>query len=319
MTIIVTGCAGFIGSTLVDRLIGRGETVIGIDNFSTGQRPFLDDALKSGRFRLVEGNLLDPDLPKASFAGADMVFHLAANADIRGAGDAPRKDLEQNTIATHNVLEAMRANGIKKIAFSSTGAIYGESKVIPTPEDAPLPIQTSLYGSSKLSSEGLITSYCGLFGFQCWIYRFVSILGERYTHGHVFDFVAQLIDHPERLRVLGDGTARKSYLHIADCVDAVLLGVERAPEAVNIFNLGIDGYCQVNDSVGWICAAMNLAPAIEHTGGERGWVGDNRFVYLDTTRMRALGWTPKLTIQQSIERTVQYLLANKWVIEARGY
>jgi UDP-glucose 4-epimerase len=317
LTTIVTGSAGFIGSTIVDRLLARGEAVIGIDNLSTGQMSFLDGALKSPKFRLIEGDLLDLDMLKSSFAGADFVFHFAANADVRRGGDHPRKDLEQNTIATHNVLEAMRFNGIKKIAFSSTGVVYAESKVIPTPEDAPLPVQTSLYGTSKLASEGLITAYCELFGMQSWIYRFVSVLGERYTHGHVFDFVAQLLEHPDRLRVLGDGSPRKSYLHVSDCADAVLMAVERAQEKVNIFNLGIDGYCQVSDSVGWICAAMGLTPRLEYTGGDRGWIGDNRFVYLDTARMRALGWTPKLTIQQSVERTVQYLLENKWVIEAR--
>lgn len=316
--IIVTGCSGFIGSNLVDRLLSQGHDVVGIDNFSTGQRGFIETALTSPKFKLVEGDLLDLDLLKATFAGAEMVYHFAANADIRFGGDDPRRDLEQNTIATSNVLEAMRANDVRKIAFSSTGAIYGESKVQPTPEDAPLPVQTSLYGSSKLSSEGLITAYSGLFDFQTWIFRFVSVLGERYSHGHVFDFVAQLLDHPHRLRVLGNGQQRKSYLHIDDCIDAVLLAVERAPEKVNIFNLGVDGYCQVTDSVGWICAAMNLTPELEFTGGERGWVGDNPFVFLGTDRIQALGWKPKLTIQQGVERTVKYLLENRWVIDARN-
>jgi UDP-glucose 4-epimerase len=318
LTVIVTGCAGFIGSTLVDRLLARGERVVGIDNFSTGQRRFLDGALKSPAFALIEGDLLDQALLDKTFAGADFVYHFAANADIRRGGDFPRRDLEQNTIATSNVLEAMRANGIRRIAFSSTGAVYGESNVIPTPEDAPLPVQTSLYGASKLASEGQITAYCEVFGFQSWIYRFVSVLGERYTHGHVFDFVAQLLDHPERLRILGDGSQRKSYLHVADCVDAVLLGVERATAPVNIFNLGIDGYCRVSDSAGWICATMGLDPRLDYTGGDRGWPGDNRFVFLDTQRMRALGWQPRLGIREAVESTVRYLLANRWVIEARS-
>lgn len=315
---IVTGGAGFIGSNLVDRLLRQGHRVVAIDNFSTGQRRFLAQAELSERFTLVQGDLLDVDLLKRSFAGADTVFHFAANADIRFGGDNPRRDLEQNTIATSNVLEAMRANGVRKIAFSSTGAIYGESKVQPTPEDAPLPIQTSLYGSSKLSSEGLITSYCGLFGFQTWIFRFVSVLGERYPHGHVFDFVAQLLKHPDRLRVLGNGQQRKSYLYIEDCIDAVLMAVTRAPDQINIFNLGVDGYCKVTDSVRWICAEMGLAPALEFTGGERGWVGDNPFVFLATDRIRALGWQPGCSIQEGVERTVRYLLENRWIIETRA-
>ena len=190
---IVTGCAGFIGSNLVDRLLAQGQQVIGIDNFSTGQRKFLEGALANSNFKLIEIDLLNLDTLKEAFVGGKVVFHLAANADVRFGTDHPEKDLQQNTVVTFNVLEAMRANGIKKIAFSSTGSIYGEAEVIPTPENAPFPIQTSLYGASKLACEGLIQAYCEGFGFQSWIFRFVSILGERYTHGHVFDFYKQLL------------------------------------------------------------------------------------------------------------------------------
>ena len=208
-TSVITGCAGFIGSNLVDRLVGEGRFVIGVDNFSTGQRRFLEGASGNSNFRLVEIDLLELDALKAAFAGADEVYHLAANADVRFGAEHPRKDLEQNTIATYNVLEAMRANGIKKLAFSSTGSVYGEAKVIPTPEDAPFPVQTSLYGASKAASEGLISAYCEGFGFEACIFRFVSILGERYTHGHVFDFYKQLKIDPRTLKVLGNGLQRK--------------------------------------------------------------------------------------------------------------
>ncbi len=172
--IVVTGCAGFIGSNLVDRLLAQGHKVVGIDNFSTGQRRFLEGALADRAFELVEADLLDLPALTETFSGSDMVFHLAANADVRFGTDHPRKDLEQNTIATHNVLEAMRANGIKRIVYSSTGSVYGEAAVIPTPEDAPFPVQTSLYGASKLAAEGLIAAYCEGFGFESWIFRFVS-------------------------------------------------------------------------------------------------------------------------------------------------
>src|SRR5262245_26746253 len=205
MSIVVTGCAGFIGSTLVDRLLAKGCDVVGIDNFSTGQPKFVADAVKNPHFRLIEGDLLDETHMTEWFHGADSVFHLAANADVRFGSDHPRKDLEQNTIATHNVLEAMRTNGVKRIAFSSTGSIYGEASVFPTPENAPFPVQTSLYGASKLAAEGMISAYCESFDFRAWIFRFVSILGERYTHGHVFDFYKQLRDDPHNLRVLGNG------------------------------------------------------------------------------------------------------------------
>ena len=297
---IVTGCAGFIGSNLVDRLLLLGHKVVGIDNFSTGQRRFLEGALRHPEFRLVEADLLDLPALTAAMEGGDCVFHLAANADVRFGTDHPRRDLEQNTIATYNVLEAMRANGIKRVAFSSTGSVYGEATVVPTPETAPFPIQTSLYGASKLAGEGLIAAYCEGFGFQSWIFRFVSILGERYTHGHVFDFYKQLKRDPDHLRVLGNGKQRKSYLHVQDCIDAVLLAVDRADDKVNVFNLGVDSYCQVDDSIGWICDALKLAPRRDYTGGDRGWIGDNAFIFLDTAKIRALGWTPKLDIRQGV-------------------
>src|SRR5580698_4964544 len=199
----VTGASGFIGSNLADRLLAAGFSVTGFDNFSTGLREFLAGALKHPEFKLVEGDILDVPALTAAMAGCDIVFHLAANADVRFGTDHARKDLEQNTIATHNVLEAMRAAGIRRIAFSSTGSVYGEAATIPTPEDAPFPIQTSLYGASKIAGEGLISAYCEGFGFEGYIFRFVSILGERYTHGHVLDFYRQLLEHPDHLRVLG--------------------------------------------------------------------------------------------------------------------
>jgi len=317
MNFIVTGCAGFIGSTLVDRLLADGHQVTGIDNFSTGQRRFLEGALPHPNFRLVEIDLLDLDALKQAFASGEAVFHLSANADVRFGTEHPRKDLEQNTIATYNVLEAMRANGIKKIAFSSTGSVYGESPVVPTPEDGPFPIQTSLYGASKAACEGLISAYCEGFGFQSCIFRFVSILGERYTHGHVFDFYQKLKTDPSRLPVLGNGKQRKSYLHVQDCIDAILLAMDKAADKVNIFNLGVDGYCEVNDSIGWICEELGLKPQLEYSGGDRGWIGDNPFIFLDTKKIQSLGWKPKLGIRDGVIKTVEYLRENEWVFEAR--
>lgn len=316
-TFVVTGCAGFIGSTLVDRLLADGHAVIGVDNFSTGLRRFLAAALENDRFRLIEVDILDLQGLTAAFAGADAVFHLAANADVRFGTSHPRKDLEQNTIGTYNVLEAMRANGIKKMAFSSTGSVYGEAPVVPTPEDCPFPVQTSLYGASKAAGEGLISAYCEGFGFKACIFRFVSILGERYTHGHVFDFYHKLKSDPSRLSVLGNGRQRKSYLYIQDCIDAILLAMEKAEGKVNIFNLGVDGYCEVNDSIGWICNSLGVAPELQYSGGDRGWIGDNPFIFLDTQRIRALGWSPKVTIQEGVLKTVAFLQSNEWAFEER--
>jgi UDP-glucose 4-epimerase len=318
MQAFVTGAAGFIGSNLVDRLLAAGHHVVGCDNFSTGQRRFLEGALRSPQFRLVEADLLDADALRSAIAGSSMVFHLAANADVRFGTNHPFKDIEQNIIATYNVLEAMRSEGLKKIAFASTGSVYGEATLFPTPEDAPFPVQTSLYGNSKVSAEGLISSYCEGFGFQGFIFRFVSILGERYTHGHVFDFYQKLLADPSRLEVLGNGKQRKSYLYIQDCIDAIMLAINRANDRVNIFNLGQDEYCDVNQSIGWICERLCLKPELAYTGGERGWIGDNPFIFLDCSRMRGLGWTPKMSIQKGVVTTLEYLIANPWVIEARS-
>lgn len=317
MKFIITGGAGFIGSNLVDRLLADGHHVTAIDNFSTGQRRFLESALTHPSFKLFEIDLLNLDALKQVFAGGELVFHLSANADVRFGTEQPRRDLEQNTIATYNVLEAMRANGIKKIAFSSTGSVYGDAEVIPTPENAPFPIQTSLYGASKLAGEGLIAAYSEGFGFQVYIFRFVSILGERYTHGHVFDFYNKLKTDPSRLHVLGNGKQRKSYLYIQDCIDAMLIVVNKATDKVNIFNLGVDSYCQVNDSIDWICNELGVIPKLEYAGGDRGWIGDNPFIHLDTKKIQSLGWKPKVSIREGVIKTVEFLRCNEWVFEAR--
>lgn len=318
MQYFVTGGAGFIGSNLVDRLLSAGHRVVAYDNFSTGMERFLEQARSAPGFRLVRGDTLDLEGMAEAMRGCDVVFHLAANADVRFGTQHPRKDLEQNTIATFNVLEAMRASGVRRVAFSSTGSIYGEPEVFPTPEGAPFPVQTSLYGASKLAGEGLIAAYCEGFGFQGYIFRFVSILGERYTHGHVFDFYRRLLENPGELHVLGNGRQRKSYLYVQDCIDAMLFAIKRAQDRVNVFNLGTDEYCQVNDSIGWITEHLGLAPRLTYSGGERGWIGDSPFIFLDCAKIRALGWRPRLSIREGIIRTLEYLRANRWVLEARA-
>jgi UDP-glucose 4-epimerase len=327
MKVFVTGVAGFIGSNLADRLLADGHDVVGWDNLSTGQFRFLDGAMRQPGFRLARGDTLDLPAMTAAMAGCDTVFHFAANADIRDGWSHPRRDLEQNTIATFNVLEAMRANGIRRIAFSSTGSTYGEALVTPdrpTPENDAFPIQTSLYAASKVAGEGLISAYAeGGQLEEAYVFRFVSILGERYTHGHVFDFYKQLIDHPERLRVLGNGRQRKSYLYVQDCVDAMLhvMAAHTARDArhrTQVYNLGTPEFVEVNTSIGHICGALGLKPSLEYTGGERGWVGDNPFIFLDTAKIQATGWKPKLTIAEGILRTLRWLEANRWVYDARS-
>ena len=289
----------------------------GFDNLSSGQLDFLVNAQSTGTFLLHRGDLGDLPALTRAMSGSECVFHLAANADVRFGLQHPCLDLEQNTAGTSNVLEAMRATGASTICFSSTGSVYGEPETFPTPEAAPFPVQTSLYGASKLAAEGLIAAYSEGYGFQSFIFRFVSILGERYTHGHVFDFYKQLLEHPGHLNVLGNGKQRKSYLYVQDCIDAILLAVSKSTARVNIFNLGTDEYCEVNQSIGWIGEHLGLSPSIEYAGGERGWVGDSPFIFLDCAKMRSLGWQPRLSIRQGIVRTVEYLKANRDILNRR--
>jgi UDP-glucose 4-epimerase len=306
----ITGGAGFIGSNLADRLTEDGVDVTILDDYSTGRREFLTDAERRPGVRVIEGDVLDRLTVEEAIEGCDWVFHLQANADLRGGLDHPRRDLEQNTIATSNVLEAMRAQGVTRIAFSSTGSVYGEPEVFPTPEDAPFPIQTSLYAASKLAGEALISAYAAGYGFVGVICRFVSVLGERYTHGHVFDFYRALKRDPTRLRVLGDGRQEKSYLYVGDCLAALLTAVEHHEHeraAVHVYNLGTDETLLVDESVAIIAEHLSVSPSIEHAGGRRGWVGDSPLIRLDSKRIRDLGWRPQLTIEHALVRTLEWL------------
>ncbi len=312
--VCVTGGAGFIGSNLVDRLSADGVEVVVLDSFRTGRREFVADALRRPQVRLVEGDVLDAAALEDAFEGCEWVFHLQANADVREGFEHPRCDLEQNTLATAAVLEAMRARGVNRIAFTSTGSVYGEPEVFPTPEDAPFPIQTSLYGASKAAGEGLIAAYAAGYGFTGVICRLVSILGERYTHGHLFDFYRALRRDPTRLRVLGDGRQEKSYLYVQDCLDAMLCAVERHREepGAHVYNLGLDETIAVEDSIGILCEHLALTPRIERTGGRRGWIGDSPRIHLDTARIRSLGWRPQLTVAQAAKRTLEWFDANEY-------
>jgi UDP-glucose 4-epimerase len=309
-TVVVTGGAGFIGSHLVDALVAEGARVRVIDDFSTGFRQFLHPSVD-----VCEASLLAPERYRSVFAGAEMVFHLAANADVRHGLAHPRKDLEQNLLATHNVLEAMREHGVARVAFSSTGAVYGDAQLLPTPEDAPFPVQTSLYGASKIAAEGLLSAYAYGYGFRSSVFRFVSMLGPRYTHGHVFDFWRKLRVDATRLEVLGDGRQQKSYLHVADGVRAMLLGVSSQREPFRVLNIGHSEWLSVLESISIICATLGVTPALYFTGGERGWVGDSPKILLDTRRLCALGWAPTVALPDAIVETLQFLQANPYCAE----
>jgi UDP-glucose 4-epimerase len=315
---LVTGGAGFIGSTLADRLAADGVEVVVFDNFSTGRREFVAHLMEQHDATVIEGDVLDQLALRSAIEGCDVVFHLSANADVRYGTERPRRDLEQNTIATSNVLEAMREMGTSRIVFSSTGSIYGEPQVFPTPEDCPFPVQTSLYGASKLAGEGLIQAYAHGFGFTGVICRFVSVLGERYTHGHVVDFYRALKRDPTRLRVLGDGKQEKSYLYVQDCISGILTGLRANEEregVSEVYNLGTDETIVVNDSVARITAHMGLEPELDYAGGARGWPGDSPLIHLDCSKLRSMGWAPTLTIGEAIDRTLDWFDRNPELLE----
>ncbi len=315
--IFVTGAAGFIGSNLVDRLIkNKDNYVIGFDNFSTGKHQFIENALRESNFSYIQGDIIeDYDILEYCTENANIVYHLAANADVRYGLSHPYKDLEQNTIATFHVLEAMRKNNVKKIVFTSTGSIYGETPTIPTPEDAPFPIQTSLYGASKLACEGLIEAYCEGYGMQGYIYRLVSVLGERYTHGHLFDFYRSLYMGNLPLVVLGDGLQTKSYIYVQDVINGMMYGNISANEKVNIFNLGTDETIRVIDSIQYLSEHLKQDIEINCTGGTRGWVGDSPLIKLNCQKIRELGWYPEYTIKESVFATLKYFDENLWLFK----
>jgi UDP-glucose 4-epimerase len=307
---IVTGGAGFIGSNLVDLLIRGGADVHVIDDFSTGQTRFLEGSPANvHRIDLTDEGVDFSEI----FIGASTVYHLAANADVRFGMNDTRRDLQQNVLATMRVAEAAARAGVEEVVFSSTGAAYGDALEHPTPETAKFPVQTSLYGMSKAAAEGILSSFASNSIFRVTAFRFVSVLGTRYMHGHVIDFVRQLVKDPENLTVLGNGTQRKSYMHVDDCVRA--LTQVRAREPYEVFNLGVDDYCTVRNSVEWICGAMELAPAVHFGTEDRGWVGDNPFTWLDVSKARDRGWVAERGIQASVEATVEWLMQNKWALE----
>jgi len=315
--VLVTGGAGFIGSHVADMALARGARVTVYDDFSTGFHEFVP---KHERVKVVEADLLDVKRIEQAMRGVDFVFHMAANADIRDNFKDPRKCVDQNLVVTQNVLEAMRAAGTKEIAFASTGSVYGEPTLIPTPEDAPFPVQTSIYATTKIAAEGLLTSYAQAKPapeIRAWIFRFVSLLGPRYTHGHVVDFYRKLKADPTRLPVLGNGLQKKSYLHVADCVSAMFVAVEKAREPINVFNLGHTDWIKVKDSIAIITKTMGVAPTLEYAGGERGWPGDSPKILLDTTRIQGLGWAPTKSIEEGVVETLKFLAENPYT-EKRG-
>jgi len=311
-SVMVTGGAGFVGSHLVDALILRGAKVTVFDNFSTGYRELVRER---PLLHVVEADLLDYPRLRRAMSGQSFVFHMAANADVKDGLLHPRKDIEQNVVGTQNVLEAMREEGVRHVALASTGVLYGDAAILPIPEDGPFPVQTSLYGASKVAAEGLVTAYALGYGFQTWIFRFVSLLGPRYSHGHVIDFWRQLRRDPKVLHVLGDGHQKKSFLHVLDCVRAMFVAIDgvSAASRVNVMNLGHPDTLEVNESIRILCRELGVAPELRYSGGERGWVGDAPRILLDTRKITSLGWSPTKSIEESVVETLRFMQANAFL------
>ena len=320
MKFFITGGAGFIGSHFTDTALAQEHDVVAYDDLSTGQEAFLEGASKNSRFELVRGDIRDLEfLSKAvERAKPDWIIHFAANADVRRGTERPRRDLDYNTIGTWNVLEAARMAGCRKILFSSTGSVYGEPEVFPTPEKAPFPEQTSFYGASKLAGEALISAYAHGFGFLGVVFRFVSILGPRYSHGHVYDFMKQLQSNPKTLKVLGNGLQTKSYLHIEDLMAGLWTVIKASKpdeSGFKVYNIGHDSAIDVKTSISYIVGRLGIEPTLEFSGGTRGWIGDSPRIQLDTTKLKALGWKTQNDLKKSVQDTADYLISNKWLLE----
>ena len=310
MRALVTGGAGFIGSHLIDRLVARGDHVVVIDNLSSGHASFIQEHIEAGAVTMVEGDICHPDdVQNAMSKDIDCVFHLAANPDIRLGTRITDTDLKQGTVATYNILEAMRVAGVKKIAFASSSVVYGENAPLPTPENHGPCMPISLYGASKQAGEGLISSWVGTFGVQAWIFRFANIIGARGTHGVIFDFIHKLKNDPSRLEVLGNGLQEKSYMEVGDCADAILHVMNHADEPLNLYNLGSHDTASVRRIAEIVVDVTGCQDAsIEYTGGDRGWAGDIPRARLGIEKMLTAGFDVKMNSEEAIRYTAECLL-----------
>lgn len=313
MKIMVTGGAGFIGSHLCEKLLNEGHQVVALDNLTLGRRELLKACEQSSSFRFVERDLLDLESVKPEFVGIDLVFHLAANSDISEGTKSTDRDLKMGTIATYNVCEAMRLAQVRQIIFASTSAIYGEATVRPTPEEYGPLLPISFYGASKLACEGLLTAFSHNYDFKVWIYRFANIVGSHSTHGAIYDFVQRLKKDSSQLSVLGNGTQKKSYLHVQDCIAGMQFGYANSKQQLQVFNLASEGYTQVRDIAESVVKNFSkqtqTAPKIVFGTEDRGWKGDVPFTWLDGRRLEALGWKARWDSQQSVAKAVEEVVS----------
>ena len=308
MKVLVTGGAGFIGSHLIEHLLKHEYEVKCIDNFSSGKIEFIEKNLNE--IELIRGDLLNKRDARKAVKDCEIVFHLAANPDVRAGEKNTKSMFENNVIATYNLLEGMRKEGVKKIVFTSSSAVYGDAEKIPTPEDYSPLIPISIYGATKLACEAMICSYCHTFDMETIIYRFANVVGARATHGVIYDFIKKLQANREKLEILGDGKQRKSYLYIDDCIDAIFHTLERWKNKIEIYNIGSLDSIEVKEIADIVSKEMNAKPEYYFTGGigGRGWRGDVKFMMLDITKIVQTGWRPKYSSRKAVE------LAAKWLI-----
>lgn len=311
MKALVTGGAGFIGSHLIDALMKKGYDVSCIDNFSSGRIEFIEKNIENG-LELIKGDILHKAELKAALEGCDIIFHLAANPDVRLGTENTHVHYKQNILATYTLLEEMRKEGAKKIVFTSSSTVYGEADIIPTPENyAPL-IPISLYGASKLAAESLICAYCHTFGMSSVLYRFANVVGPKSTHGVTYDFIKKLKKDKSKLEILGDGTQKKSYLYVSDCIDAMLFGMKKSKDMVEVFNIGSLDWVEVKTIADIVSEEMELHPTYEFTGGidgGRGWKGDVKMMKLSIEKLMNLGWKPHYGSVEALRKTAKWLLS----------
>ncbi|WMW24301.1 NAD-dependent epimerase/dehydratase family protein [Methanolobus sediminis] len=304
--ILVTGGAGFIGSHIVDILMKEECKVIVFDNLSSGRMEFIEHHTGNPNFEFINGDLLATDEISMACNDIDFVFHVAANPDVKLGVVNTKVHFEQNITATYNLLEAMRKNNVQNIAFTSTSTVYGEAEIIPTPENYGPLIPISLYGASKLACEALITSYSHTFDIKSWIFRFANIIGERSTHGIIVDFIQKLKDNPYQLEILGDGRQSKSYLHVNECVTAIIFAINSSNKSVNIFNVGSEDTINTTDIGKIVVEKMGLQNVdFTYTGGKRGWKGDVPRMLLGIDKLKNMGWNPEYSSKRSVKETVK--------------
>jgi UDP-glucose 4-epimerase len=309
MKAFITGGAGFIGSHLVDSLLKNGHSVTVYDNLSSGDKKFIQHHLNQENFTFAQADLLDPKRVTKEIHDHDVVFHLAANPHVRLGEKQTDLDLNQGIVATYNILEAMRQNNIKKIVFSSSSVVYGETDEPSLPETYGPTLPISLYGAGKLGAEGLISAFCGTFDFQTWMYRFANIVGARGTHGVIVDFIEKLRKNPYELEILGDGKQCKPYLYVSDCVDGILFGFMHADEKMNLFNLSCDTTTTVTRIAEMVTEEMGLKNvSFKYTGGIRGWKGDVHRFQLDAGKINTLGWNATLTSDEAVRKAIRDVL-----------